>query len=80
MSMKIQAVKPFTVRDATYGTLTSYAAGEIATVDDTPGAAYISAGLATQYTLLTPTGNKAITENGTDIDVAAYATVSVAVP
>lgn len=27
-----------------------------------------------------PTGNKSITANGTDIDVAEYATVSVAVP
>lgn len=80
MSKKVQAIKPFTVRNTSTGALTSYAMGEIATVSDDDYTAYTTAGLVQAYTLLTPTGNKAITENGTDIDVAAYATVSVAVP
>ena len=38
-----------------------------------------TAGLAVDYTLITPTGKKEITANGDNIDVAAYATVKVAV-
>ena len=56
---------------------TANAHGAIASVDDTLGASLISAGLAEAYTLISPTGSKTITENGTDIDVAQYATVDV---
>ena len=75
--MKIKALKAFTVRNSSTGALTSIAHGAIASVDDTLGASLISAGLAEAYTLISPTGAKTITENGTDIDVAQYATVDV---
>ena len=78
-TMKIQALKPMTLRDTSTGALTAYACGEVATVTDTIGEALISAGLAEAYTLLTPTGKKTITANGTDIDVAQYAKVDVSV-
>ena len=77
--MRIQALKPFTLRDNTSGGLTSVACGSVVSVDDTLGASLISDGLATEYTLITPTGNVSITANG-DHDVAVYASASVAVP
>ena len=83
MSTKIIADKPFTVRDAQTGELTSIGCGEIATVDDSLAEAMISAGNAAAYTLITPTGNieiKENTEEGETIDVSAYATATVAVP
>lgn len=78
--MKIRALKPFCYRDPSTGALTSYACNQIAEVTDALATAWISAGLAEQYKLLEPTGTKSITENGTDIDVAQYAKVNVAVP
>ena len=78
-NIKIKALKPLTIRDSSTGALTSYACGEVATVADSVGNPLISAGLAEAYTLLTPTGKKTITANGTDIDVAQYATVDVSV-
>ena len=76
---KIQASIPFTYRDSE-GVLYSYGKGEIADIDSTLATSFINAGLATAYTLITPTGKKSITENGTGIDVASYATADVAVP
>lgn len=78
--IKIQAIKPFTLRDADTGALASIADGSVVTMDDTLGNQLISDGLAVEFTLITPTGTKSITENGSDIDVTAYAKANVAVP
>lgn len=78
--MKIKALKPFCYRDPTSGALTSYAMNEIADIDSDLASAFIEEGLAEEYKLLEPTGTKNITENGTNIDVAQYANVNVAVP
>jgi uncharacterized repeat protein (TIGR02543 family) len=74
--MKIKALKPFTLRDAETGELTSIACGAIAVVDDTLGASLIDDGLAEAYTLISPTGTVNITENGT-VDVTQYASAVV---
>jgi hypothetical protein len=76
--MKVKATKPFTMRDAEIGALTSIACGSIAVVDDEVGAQLISDGLAEEYTLISPTGSINITENG-EVDVTQYATAVVAV-
>lgn len=78
--MKIKALKPFTLRDASTGALTSIACGSVAVVTDALGGQLITDGLAEAYTLITPTGTKSITENGEGIDVAQYANANVAVP
>lgn len=77
--MKIQALKPFTMVDATTGKMTSIACGSIAVMDDAVGAQLISDGLAVEYTLISPTGSKSITENDT-YDVTQYAEAVVNVP
>lgn len=78
--MKVRAIIPFTMRDSSTGELTSVADGQILTVTDGAGAQLISDGLADEYTLITPTGTKSITANGSDIDVTQYAKANVAVP
>lgn len=78
--IKIQAIKPFTLRDASTGSLVSIADGSVVTMDATLGNQLISDGLAVEFTLITPTGTKSITENGSDIDVTAYAKANVNVP
>lgn len=78
--MKVRASIPFTSRNSSTGELTSYAKGQILTVTDEVGAQLISDGLADEYTLITPTGTKSITENGENIDVTAYAKATVNVP
>lgn len=75
-SIKIQATKPFTLRDADTGALTSIACGGIVTIDDTLGNQLITDGLATLFTLITPEGKKNITDT-TETDVTAYATAQV---
>ena len=76
--MKIEATIPFTLRDSDTGVLTSYACGQVAEVSSELGASLISDGLAKEFTLITPTGEKNITANG-EYDVTAYASVKVAV-
>lgn len=76
--MYVRALKPFT--EYLNGAFFSPAAGSIFETTDEKGSALISEGLAEEYTLITPTGTKSITENGTDIDVAQYAKADVAVP
>lgn len=76
--MKIKALNSLAI--VVEGNITSLGYGDIAEVDDTLGASLISDGLAEAYTLVSPTGNLAITENGEGIDVYNKATVSVAVP
>ena len=78
--MKIEALIPFTMRDGSTGELTSIGCGQVVTVDSTLGNSLISEGLAKEFTLITPTGTKSITANGTDIDVTTYAKANVAVP
>ena len=76
--MKIEALIPFTLRDAETGDLTSIACHGVVNIDDTVGAQLISDGLAKEFTLITPTGDKSITANG-EYDVTQYASVTVAV-
>lgn len=76
--MKIKALNSLAI--VVDGNITSLGYGDIAEVDDTLGASLIADGLAEAYTLVSPTGNLAITENGEGIDVYNKATVSVAVP
>ena len=77
--MKVKALIPFTMRDASTGKLTSIACGAVATVTDAIGNQLISDGLAEAYTLISPTGSTNITENDT-YDVTAYASAVVNVP
>lgn len=77
--MNVKATIPFTIRNASTGELTSVADGSILSVSDEVGAQLIADNLAEEYSLITPTGTKSITENGTDIDVTTYAKVNVSV-
>lgn len=77
--MYIRALKPFTEYRSD-GTFFSPAAGSIFEVTSEKGAELVENGLAEEYTLITPSGTKTITQNGVDIDVVEYAKVDVAVP
>ena len=74
--MKVRAIIPFTSRNSSTGELTSVAKGQILTVTDEAGAKLISDGLADEYTLITPTGTKSITDTA-EVDVTAYAKAQV---
>ena len=74
--IKIQATKPFTLRDADTGALTSIGCGSVVTIDETLGNQLITDGLAVAFTLITPTGKKNITDT-TEVDVTAYASAQV---
>lgn len=76
--MYLKVLKPFT--EILDGVFFSPACGSIFQATDEAGAAFISEGLAEEYTLITPAGKLDITENGEGIDVAQYATADVAVP
>lgn len=76
--MYVKTLKPFTYLDN--GNLFSPSAGSICNVTDDLGNSWIEDGLAESYNLITPTGTKTITSNGTDIDVSTYARADVAVP
>lgn len=76
--MFVKAIKPFTrFYD---GVFFSPANGAIFETTDETGAQMIEEGLVVEYTLITPTGTKTITANGTGIDVATYEKADVAVP
>lgn len=70
--MKIRALKPFTVGDLSL----SLGMSQTAEVSSTLGNHLISAGLAEEYKMLTPTGEISITENGS-VNVAQYETAVV---
>lgn len=76
MSMKIQAVIPFTMRDSSTGALTSIGDGQIVTVTDAQGAQLIADGLAVEFTLITPTGSIELKDTA-ETDVTAYAKAQV---
>lgn len=75
--MKVKTKLPFST--VSEGRVISPRAGSILTVSDEAGETMISDGVAEEYKLVEPTGKKIITANGTDIDVASYATVDVSV-
>lgn len=78
MAKNVKILKPFTIYNAETGVNTSYQCNQIVKdVVDATASAWISAGYAEEYTLLTPTGKKTITANGDNIDVKAYSTVKV---
>lgn len=74
--MKIEALKPFTMRVSL--DLKSIACNQVVDLDSTLANQLITDGLAKEFTLITPTGEKNITANG-DYDVTEYASVKVAV-
>lgn len=73
--MKIKALIPFTYQAESV--IISPAKDEIIDIDGTLAEQFISDGLAEAYTLITPSGTKSITANGSNIDVAEYAKVNV---
>ena len=75
-NLKIEALKPFTLR-VSLG-LVSVACNSVVELDETLANSLITDGLAKEFTLITPTGNKNITANG-EYDVTEYAQVTVAV-
>lgn len=76
--MYVKTLKPFTYLDN--GNLFSPSAGSICNVSNDLGNSWIEDGFAESYDLITPSGTKTITSNGTDIDVSTYAKADVAVP
>lgn len=78
MSKNMKILKSFTERNSSTGINKSYTVGDtVAGVADETASAWVSSGLAEEYTLITPTGKKEITANGDDIDVSSYAKVKV---
>lgn len=75
-NLKIEALKPFTLR-VSLG-LVSVACNSVVELDETLANSLITDGLAKEFTLITPEGNKNITANG-EYDVTEYAKVTVAV-
>ena len=74
--MNVKAIIPFTMRNASTGELTSVADGSILVVTSEVGAQLISDGLAEEYTLITPSGKKTVTDTA-EVDVTAYASAQV---
>ena len=72
----LKAKQAFSVRNGSTGDITSYAFGEVFTVDSDTASAYKSAGLAEDYEEIDPSGTKEITKNGT-YDVTLYETTTV---
>ena len=76
-NVSVKALKSFTVRDSSTGTLTSYAYGEVYSIDSTLASAWASLGFVDNNAgYLIPTGKKNLT-NTTETDVAAYSTAQV---
>ena len=75
-NLRVQATKPFTLKVSS--NLESIACNAVVELDSTLANQLISDGLAKEFTLITPTGEKNITANG-DYDVTQYASVKVAV-
>lgn len=77
-NIRIKALKPFTLRDASTGALQSIACGQVAEFGEITGSQLIADGLAELYTLISPSGTKNINTNG-EHDVTSFATANVVV-
>lgn len=76
-NVSVKALKSFTVRDSVSGALTSYAYGQVYSIDSSLASAWAADGLVDNNAgYLIPTGKKNITDT-TETDVAAYATAQV---
>ncbi|MEE3307840.1 InlB B-repeat-containing protein [Sharpea azabuensis] len=79
MSSIIKTKQAFTIRDASTGSLTSFAYNSVYTVADALATSLIADGLAEAYTEIDPSGTVSITENGL-ADVTQYEKANVSVP
>ena len=76
-NVSVKALKSFTVRNSSTGALTSYAYGQVYSIDSSLASAWAADGLVDNNAgYLIPTGKKNITD-ATETDVAAYATAQV---